>query len=100
MITAVLLNSVMMFAYVITVLFCIGDFEAVSQARLPILEVYYQATHSKVAATIMVLMQTSILVLALFNCTASVSRLTWAFAKDKGLPFSDFFAYVSQNSHR
>lgn len=98
MITAVLLNSVMMFAYVLAVLFFIGDHDAVTAARMPILEVYYQATQSKAAATIMVLMQTSILVLALFNCTASVSRLTWAFAKDKGLPFSEFFSKVSSSS--
>jgi choline transport protein len=28
------------------------------------------------------------------NKQNSVSRLTWAFARDRGLPFSDFFSYV------
>jgi amino acid transporter len=32
--------------------------------------------------------------IALFNGFASVTRLTWAFARDNGLPFSDFFAVV------
>lgn len=31
---------------------------------------------------------------ALFSSLASVSRLTWAFAKDRGLPFPDFFGRV------
>jgi amino acid transporter len=32
--------------------------------------------------------------IALFNGLASVTRLTWAFARDNGLSFSDFFARV------
>lgn len=31
---------------------------------------------------------------AMFSSLASVSRLTWAFARDHGLPFSDFFGRV------
>lgn len=31
---------------------------------------------------------------ALFSSLASVSRLTWAFARDRGLPFPDFFGKV------
>ena len=32
--------------------------------------------------------------IAMFSSLASVSRLTWAFARDKGLPFSSFFGQV------
>lgn len=88
------LNATLLFAYVIALLFCIGDFERVSKADLPILEVYYLATQSKAIATTMVLMQLSIIAVSLFNCFASVSRLVWAFARDKGLPFHQAFTYV------
>jgi hypothetical protein len=30
-----------------------------------------------------------------FNIVASVTRLVWRFASDKGLPFHQHFAYVS-----
>lgn len=87
-------NTIMMFGFILTILFCIGDYESAILSPLPIIEIYYGATKSKAIATIMVLMGYAINILALFNCTASVSRLTWAFARDKGLPFSHYFSYV------
>jgi len=32
-----------------------------------------------------------------FNIVASVARLVWRFASDKGLPFHQHFTYVSLN---
>ena len=99
MITAVTLNSIMQFAFMITLMFCIGDVDRVtnSPTGLPIIEVYYQATKSKPGTNILVVFTALILFISLFNIFASVSRLTWCFAKDKGLPFSSYFAYVSQD---
>ncbi|KAE9403315.1 putative amino acid permease [Gymnopus androsaceus JB14] len=61
----------------------------------PIIEIFYQATGSTKAATAMM----SGIILAFFcgglGIVASVSRLTWAFSRDGGLPFSPFFAYVN-----
>lgn len=96
MIAAVTMNSVMQFAFMVTVMFCIGDVEQVANTPtlLPIIEVYYQATKSKHATNFLVVMMALILFLSLFNIFASVSRLTWAFARDKGLPFSNTFSYV------
>lgn len=97
MITAVTLNSVMQFAFMVCLMFCIGDIDLVSASPtgLPIIEVYYQATKSKHATNILVVMMAFILFISLFNIFASVSRLTWAFARDNGLPFSNVFSYVS-----
>jgi hypothetical protein len=36
-----------------------------------------------------------LVICASFGFLASASRLTWAFARDKGLPFADFLAYVT-----
>lgn len=98
MVMSVSMNSVMVLAYIITVLFCVGDYEKVSESPLPILEVYYQATKSKPAATIMILFHVLITVVSLFNEVASVSRLTWAFARDKGLPYHELFSKVCYTS--
>lgn len=95
MLYSVSFNAVLMFAYILAVLFCVGNYEAVKASPLPILEVYLQATKSLTVATVLVVIQAAINLLALFNCLASVSRLIWAFARDNGLPFSNFFSYVS-----
>jgi len=96
MIAAVTMNSVMQFAFMVAVMFCIGDVDQVANTPtlLPIIEVYYQATKSHHATNLLVVMMALILFLSLFNIFASVSRLTWAFARDKGLPFSKTFSYV------
>ena len=102
MITAVTLNSIMQFAFMICLMFTIGDLDKVenSPTGLPIIEVYYQATKSKQGTNVLVVMIALILFISLFNIFASVSRLTWAFARDKGLPFSSLFSYVSTCVHQ
>jgi choline transport protein len=102
MITAVTLNSIMQFAFTICLMFTLGDLDKVENTPtgLPIIEVYYQATKSKPATNLLVVMIALILVISLFNIFASVSRLIWAFARDKGLPFSNLFSYVSTYVHQ
>lgn len=95
MVASVIGNAIMQFIFAIVVLFYIGDYETVSASRLPIVEIYYGATKSKAAATaLVVVMHGSIFTVSLLNIFASVSRLVWAFARDKGLPFHRFFTYV------
>lgn len=96
MILATFLNSMLQTAYIICLLFTIGDLDTVanSPTRLPIIEVFYAATKSHAATNVFVCMHGAIFSISLFNIFASVSRLTWSFAKDKGLPFSNFFSYV------
>jgi amino acid transporter len=94
MITSVVLNAIMQFAFMITVLFTIGDVDLVSADPLPIIQVYYQATGSKAATNLFVSMILIVVFVSFFNVFASVSRLMWAFARDNGLPFSTFFAKV------
>ncbi|KAF2252416.1 amino acid transporter, partial [Trematosphaeria pertusa] len=94
MITSVVLNAIMQFAFGVCILFCLGDYDTVTASGLPLLEIYYGATKSKAGATILVLMHAIIFLISLFNIFASVSRLVWAFARDKGLPFSKTFTYV------
>jgi len=94
MILAVAMNSVLFFSMVIAVLFTVGDVEVIMGSTLPILQVYYLATKSKAASTVLILMQSAGLVVSILNSVASVSRLTWAFARDRGLPYHEFFSKV------
>lgn len=95
-IIATVLNSVMLFLFVITLLFTIGDIDKVSNTPtgLPLIEVFYEATKSKNATNFLVAMPAIVLFFTQFNVFASVSRLIWTFAKDNGLPFSRYFSYV------
>ncbi|KAB8207957.1 Amino acid permease [Aspergillus parasiticus SU-1] len=96
MILGTLINGTLAFAYLIAILYCMGDYtEAVlSPTGYPIITIAYQATGSKAATYVLMAMGMLPGWIALFNGLASVTRLTWAFARDNGLPFSDFFARV------
>ncbi|KAH7126611.1 amino acid/polyamine transporter I [Dendryphion nanum] len=94
MITSVVLNSIMQFTYMLTVLFTIGDVEKVTADPLPIIQVYYQATGSKAATNLFMSVFAIVIFVSLINILASDSRLLWAFARDNGLPFSKTFAQV------
>lgn len=90
-------NAIMQFAFAICLLFTIGNVEQVTTTKtgLPIIEIYYQATKSKPVTNFFVVVLILVIFVALFNIYASVSRLTWAFARDHGMPFSHIFSVVS-----
>ncbi|TKA64346.1 hypothetical protein B0A55_09544, partial [Friedmanniomyces simplex] len=96
MVGSTALSSVVMFAFIIVLLFCIGDVDTVSATAtgLPIIETLYQATNSKAGTVFLVTCIYFIIGASQFNILASVSRLAWAFAKDGGLPFSDKLSQV------
>jgi len=89
----------MQWAFAICLFFSIGDIDAVATTPtgLPMIEIYHQATNSKAVTNVFMVAIAIVICVALFNVLASVSRLTWAFARDRGLPFSNFFSQVSGN---
>ncbi|KAJ9613138.1 hypothetical protein H2200_003079 [Cladophialophora chaetospira] len=97
MVLSVLINGILAFGIIITILFTIGDPVAVSETPYvyPIIQMLMNSTGSKPATTAIMTLILFIGVVAVFSTLASVSRLTWAFARDKGLPFSDFFGKVN-----
>lgn len=99
---SIIINAVLAFAFLIGLLYSIGNIEDAlsSPTGYAIIEIFFQATRSTRAATAMMASIIIIALCATFGILASVSRLTWAFARDGGLPFSSFFSYVcglSQN---
>jgi choline transport protein len=99
MVTSVLINGGLSFAFIIAVLFYIGDPVAASSTPTgyPIIEILFQATNSNAATTVLMALIVAIGIVALFGTLASVSRLVWAFARDGGLPFGRVFTHVSKN---
>jgi choline transport protein len=100
MIIACTVNSVMLIAFATILLFYMGPLDDIVSTPLPLLWILYGITGSKTAANVLISLLAIIFFLALFNMLASVSRLVWVFARDNGLPFSNFFAYVGFMSTR
>jgi choline transport protein len=97
MVLSVIINTILALGFLITILFCVGDVTAAvsTPTGFPIIQILYAATGSKAGATFIVCMILLSTMIALFGVMASVCRLTWAFARDNGLPCSSFFARVS-----
>jgi choline transport protein len=96
MISTIMLNGCLGFAIVLAFLFCIGNVDDAlsSPTGYDFIEVFFNATKSHAGTTVMTAIPTALVICASFGFLASSSRLTWAFARDKGLPFSDFLAHV------
>ncbi|KAK6418895.1 hypothetical protein LTR81_007958 [Elasticomyces elasticus] len=84
------------FGFMIVLLFFMGDpEEALSTATgWPIIQICYQAGRTLPAANTLMAIVIIPSIIGYFNSLASVSRLTWAFARDDGLPFSEYFKVV------
>jgi choline transport protein len=102
MVWGTLLNGIMALGYAIAILYFMGPSpEAYASALLtstgyPIIEITYRVTGSKAATFMLIATGMSSGWIAFFNGLASVTRLMWAFARDNGLPFSDFFVKVDR----
>jgi choline transport protein len=90
------LNGAMALGFMICVLYCLGDLETAltTPTGYPIIQVIYGATQSKAVTNVFMAFIIFNGMVAMFSSLASVSRLTWAFASDNGLPFSAFFGEV------
>lgn len=77
-------------------LFVLTDVDAVNTSvNGPLLEILFQATGSKAGSTCLMMFPLVCLLFAGIGIMSTSSRMTWAFARDNGLPFSRVFAKVA-----
>ena len=90
MVATTVLNGVLGFGALMAILFCVGDLEAAekSPTGYPFIEIFYAATGSEGGATAMVCVILTLIFAATIGLIATASRMTWAFARDGGLPGS------------
>ncbi|KGO66187.1 Amino acid/polyamine transporter I [Penicillium italicum] len=100
MIGTIALNSMLGLGFLFALLFCIGDIESVLNTSLgfPIIQIFYNTTGSHAATVALITPFLSVAIASTFGLLASTSRTTWAFAKDGGLPFSEFIAQINEAS--
>jgi choline transport protein len=101
MIGSILINGASGLVYSIVILYAINDVDAVLATGLstgfPIIEVFRQASRGSArVATAMMCAPVILFGMATFCIAASLGRLTWAFARDNGLPFSSWLAVITQ----
>lgn len=76
-------------------LFVVTDNDAViSSAAGPLLEIFYQATNDKAGSVCLLMFPLVCLLFATIGIMSTSSRMTYAFARDGGLPFSRVFAKI------
>lgn len=90
MLGSLAINGTMGFAFLLALLFCMGDLETTlnSPTGFPVIEIFRSTTNSRAASAAM----TSFLILTAWLATiallASAARMVWSLARDKGMsPF-------------
>ena len=96
MMWAVFFNGVFGIVMMITFVFCGGALDSVldSATGVPVLQAVYNATGSVAGTEVMGALLVILVFFAAVSVTAASSRQIWAFARDRGLPFSPWIEHV------
>jgi choline transport protein len=93
---SVYIGAITGFIFLVTVCFCIGNIEAVAgtSTGVPLIQIFFDSTNSNLAAC----MLASLIALIDFGSgialLAGGSRVLYAFARDRGLPFSGIISKI------
>lgn len=87
---------------IVTFAFCVGNIDEVMESKtgFEFIQVFLNSTGSVPAATGMTTIIIIMQFCAAISNVATTSRQIYAFARDKGLPFSNVFAKVSRSQGR
>ncbi|EOD52399.1 putative amino acid transporter protein [Neofusicoccum parvum UCRNP2] len=98
MIGSIVVNGLMGLIYCIVMLFALGDLTSLlsSPTGFPFMQLFQNVTGNRAGATILSLFISLIAVAANAAGTTSTSRTAWAFARDRAVPFSSYFAHVDE----
>ena len=96
MILSMIINGILALGFIIGLLFGVQNIEDAvnTPTNSPIVAILDSAFQSTTATTTVIGLFLVLAIGAEMGMIASTSRLTWAFARDKGLPFSEIFARV------
>ncbi|KAK5119791.1 hypothetical protein LTR16_004724, partial [Cryomyces antarcticus] len=94
MVWAFVLNGLMGFVTLITYVFCIGDLTSALNSPEPFVATFLNGTGSTGGATGLTIILFILLIAGNNTCTTTESRQMWAFARDKGLPFSGWLSKI------
>lgn len=101
MVWTLILNGSTGLVMIVTYAFCVGNIDEVleSQTGFAFIQVFLNATGSVKAATGMTAVIMIMQFCAAISNVATTSRQVYAFARDKGLPFSNTLSKVRNNNY-
>jgi hypothetical protein len=89
-------NAILGLLVIVTLAFTSGDIEKLMQTPTgePFIQIFYDVTQSKAAATVMASIVVILLCSCCFSEVATSSRQLWSFARDRGFPASSWLSHV------
>jgi choline transport protein len=84
------------FAYLIALLYCINDFDALFDSPYPIATIYQQATNSTAATTGLLALILLCIGVCVIDLYVTCGRTLWTLARDGATPFSSTVSKVSR----
>lgn len=105
MIITMILNGILGFVMLVTFCMVLGGFGdrlddiLSTPTTQPFIQIFYEVVQNKAGATLMTCIFIVMEVCGVINNIATSSRQLWAFARDKGVPFSAWFAVVQPRNN-
>ena len=98
---SVYIGAVTGFVFLVAACFCIGNIEdtATSPTLVPIIAIFQNSTQSVAGSTCLTVLLIVICFGAANGLTAEGGRSIYAFARDRGLPFSDVWSKVEKKRY-
>jgi hypothetical protein len=89
-------NAILGLLVIVTLAFTSGDVQKIMQTPTgePFIQIFYDVTESKAAATVMASIVVILLCSCCFSEVATSSRQLWSFARDRGVPASSWLSHV------
>ena len=82
--------------FVLVMLFCLTDLPSIvaTTTGMPIVELIFQSTNSRAGTTFLTLMLAICFIHGTNGSITSASRLLYAMARDKGVPYHSYFSHI------
>ncbi|KAF2111168.1 amino acid permease-like protein [Lophiotrema nucula] len=97
MIYSLFINGCLALGMLFAILFSMPD-EVPTALRYPFVYIFESAVGSTTGATIMVSIVIVLEFCSALGCLAAASRMTWSFARDKGLPFAELLSVIDRRT--
>lgn len=95
LLASILMGIITGLIFLTILLFVLKDIDAViSSPAGPLMQIFYDSTGSKVGSICLMIVPLVCFLFASVSLMTTSSRMTYAFARDKGLPFSSTFSRV------
>lgn len=100
MMWTVIINGSLGFIMLVTFCFCLGDVDTIlsDSTVTPFVQTFLIATKSHAGTSVMTAILIILTIAGCITNVATASRQMFAFARDQGLPFSNFLAHVSDHA--